>query len=82
MSGMAALAERAVPYLDKKMEEDYRSLLRYKADMKAQHISYFEAQYLTCARSSLAFPQTAFRQMQRLFTRSRRSNTGLLSIRM
>ncbi len=44
-SRMAAMAERAVPYVDRKMEEDYRSLLRYKADMKAQHISYFEAQY-------------------------------------
>lgn len=43
---IAALAKRAVPYLDRKMEEDYRSLLRYKADLKTQHISYFEAQYL------------------------------------
>ncbi len=55
---MAAMAERAVPYLDRKMEEDYRSLLRYKADMKAQHISYFEAQYAYMRSFFVGIPQS------------------------
>ena len=43
--GVRSLAARAIPYLDRKMNEDYKALLRDKADMKAQQISYFDAQY-------------------------------------
>src|SRR5690606_20264217 len=43
---LAALAKRAMPYLDRKIVEDYKSLLRNKADMKAQQIGYIQAQFL------------------------------------
>lgn len=43
---MTTLAARAVPYLDRRMESDYRQLLKDKRDLKAQQIGNFEVQYL------------------------------------
>ena len=38
--------ERAIPYLDQRMKEDYQSLLRNKANLKAPQISVLQIQYL------------------------------------
>lgn len=38
--------ERAIPYLDQRMKEDYQSLLRHKANLKAPQISVLQIQYL------------------------------------
>ncbi len=40
------MIDKALPYLDREMEHDYRELLRRHADMKAQQIGNVEAQYL------------------------------------
>lgn len=40
------IASRALPYLDRMMEQDYRDLLKEKADLKAQQIGNFDVQYL------------------------------------
>ena len=36
----------ALPYLDKKIQEDYERLIRSKADLKKQQLSYLQIQYL------------------------------------
>jgi len=43
---LASLTERALPYLDRKMQESYKELIRRKANMKEQQIGYMEIQYL------------------------------------
>ncbi|MEO6830991.1 MAG: alpha-2-macroglobulin family protein [Chitinophagaceae bacterium] len=43
---MTSLAARAMPYLDRKMESDYRQLLKDKRDLKQQQIGNFEVQYM------------------------------------
>lgn len=40
------LVDKTIPYLDRKLKEDYENLVKSKADLSAQHISYFEIQYL------------------------------------
>lgn len=40
------IAGRAIPYLDRKLEEEYKELLRRKAKMKENHLSYTAVQYL------------------------------------
>jgi len=36
----------AIPYLDRKIKEDYDNLIKYKANLKLQNISYTQVQYL------------------------------------
>ncbi len=36
----------ALPYLDKKIQEDYERLIKSKADLKKQQLSYLQVQYL------------------------------------
>lgn len=40
------IVDRAIPYLDKKLKEDYDNLLRYKTDLKQNNLGYIEIQYL------------------------------------
>ncbi|PZF72833.1 alpha-2-macroglobulin family protein [Taibaiella soli] len=40
------LLNKTLPYLDRKLKEDYDQLVKSKADLTAQNISYFEIQYL------------------------------------
>ncbi|MFQ5335272.1 MAG: alpha-2-macroglobulin, partial [Flavobacteriales bacterium] len=37
---------KAVPYLDNRLRDDYRWLIRHKLDMKKNHLSYTQIQYL------------------------------------
>lgn len=37
---------KAIPYLNKRLEEDYKNLIRYKADLKKNNIGYLQIQYL------------------------------------
>jgi uncharacterized protein YfaS (alpha-2-macroglobulin family) len=41
-----AIVDKAVPYLDKKIKEDYDDLIKYKAKLKDNHLSYIQIQYL------------------------------------
>lgn len=41
-----SIVEKAIPYLDKKIKEDYDYLLRYKIKLKDNNLSYFAIQYL------------------------------------
>lgn len=45
-SKMKAITALAVPYLDRKIKEDYDNLIKYKADLKKQQIGYVQIQYL------------------------------------
>lgn len=45
-NNMAEIAEKALPYLDRKMKEDYDYLVKSKANLEKQHIGYYEVQYL------------------------------------
>lgn len=40
------IVDKAVPYLDKKIKEDYDDLTRYKAKLSENHLSYIQIQYL------------------------------------
>lgn len=41
-----AIIQKAIPYLDNKIKEDYEELKKYKADMTKQQIGAFQIQYL------------------------------------
>ncbi|MBK7562449.1 MAG: alpha-2-macroglobulin [Chitinophagaceae bacterium] len=43
---LKALLSTAIPYLDRKIKEDYDYLIKYKANLKQQHIGYTQIQYL------------------------------------
>jgi uncharacterized protein YfaS (alpha-2-macroglobulin family) len=40
------ILEKALPYLDDEMSEDYKNLIKYKADLTKQQLSYTQVQYL------------------------------------
>jgi hypothetical protein len=40
------IIDKAVPYLDKKIKEDYDDLIKYKSKLSDNHISYIAIQYL------------------------------------
>jgi hypothetical protein len=41
-----AIAQRAMPYLDARLKEEYDNLIRYKADLKKDNLSSIAIQYL------------------------------------
>ncbi len=43
---LKAILTTAIPYLDRKIKEDYDYLIRYKVNLKQQHIGYTQIQYL------------------------------------
>ena len=43
---LKAILSTAIPYLDKKIKEDYDYLIKYKANLKSQNIGYTQIQYL------------------------------------
>ncbi len=40
------IIDNAIPYLDKKIKEDYDNLIKYKAKLKDNHLGSFQVQYL------------------------------------
>lgn len=40
------IVEKALPYLDYQLNEDYKNLIRYNADLSKQQLSYTQVQYL------------------------------------
>lgn len=40
------IIDKAVPYLDKKIKEDYDNLIRYKAKLSSNNLSFIQIQYL------------------------------------
>lgn len=43
---LKAILATAIPYLDKKIKEDYDYLIKYKSNLKLQNIGYTQIQYL------------------------------------
>ncbi len=43
---LKAILSTAIPYLDKKIKEDYDYLIKYKVNLKQQNIGYTQVQYL------------------------------------
>ena len=43
---LKAILLTAIPYLDRKIKEDYDYLIKYKANLKSQNIGYTQIQYL------------------------------------
>ena len=41
-----AILAKAIPYLDKKLKEDYDNLLKYKTNLKSYNTGYMQIQYL------------------------------------
>ena len=46
---LAAIVKKALPYLDRKLKEDYDDLVKSKADLNKQHPSYLQVHIYTCA---------------------------------
>ncbi len=53
--GIEAILEKAIPYLDKRIQEDYQNLVKYKTDLKSYVPGPVELQYLY-ARSFFSRP--------------------------
>ncbi len=45
-SKVKAMVDKAVPYLDKRIKEDYDELLRYKSNLKSNNLDYIVIEYL------------------------------------
>ena len=43
---LKALLSTAIPYLDRKIKEDYDNLIKYKVNLNQQNIGYIQVQYL------------------------------------
>jgi len=41
-----AIVDKAIPYLDKKIKEDYDELVKYKSNLKLNHLGYIAIEYL------------------------------------
>lgn len=74
-TAIAAILQKALPYLDRKMKDDYDGFLKSKTDLKKQHVGYLHIQYLYM-RSFFAdtpIPQASinavnyFRQQAKMF---------------
>ncbi len=40
------IIDKAIPYVDARLKEDYQALIKYKADLKKQQVSYTQIHYL------------------------------------
>ena len=79
----------AIPYLDKKIKEDYDNLVKHKADLKNQNIGYLEIQYLYMRsffpeQKIAAASQTAFnfyrKQSQQFWTKQNKYAQGMTAL--
>lgn len=68
--GIDAILEKAVPYLDKRIQEDYNNLVKYKTDLKSYVPGPVELQYLY-ARSFFNRPVPAASQKAYQYYRDR-----------
>ena len=46
IQSLNSILKTAIPYLDRKIKEDYDNLVKHKADLKKQNVGYMEIQYL------------------------------------
>ncbi len=46
LKDIMGIVKKALPYLDKKIKEEYDNLIKYKADLKKNNLSYTATQYL------------------------------------
>ncbi|HVG14542.1 MAG TPA: alpha-2-macroglobulin family protein, partial [Chitinophagaceae bacterium] len=45
-ASILSILEKALPYLDQKIKEDYEGLIKVKGDLKKQQVGYMQIQYL------------------------------------
>ena len=72
---LKSILNTAIPYLDRKIKEDYDNLVKYKADLKKENIGYSEIQYLYMRSffSEIKIPQASqtaynyYRKQSQLF---------------
>ncbi|MFT3846848.1 MAG: alpha-2-macroglobulin family protein [Lacibacter sp.] len=79
----------AIPYLDKKIKEDYDNLIRYKANLKNNNLSYTAIQYLYMRSFFKNIPVTAasqkaynyyFKQSQQYWLQQSRYMQGMIAL--
>lgn len=84
-----SILRTAIPYLDKKIQEDYQRLIRNKANLKLQHISYIEVQYLYMRSffPEVAVPQASqaaynfyLKQAGEFWTKQNRYMQGMIAL--
>ncbi len=83
------IIKEAVPYLDKKIKEDYDYLIKHKANLKLQQINYIQIQYLymrsffpeiQVSKSAKAAYDYYFRQAGQFWTKQTRYMQGMLAL--
>jgi uncharacterized protein YfaS (alpha-2-macroglobulin family) len=88
-SKVRVILQSALPYLDRKMKEEYDNLVKYKTDLKQDNLSYTVVQYLYM-RSFFSSPavlqgaQTAFsyykEQAQKYWLKKSRYMQGMIAL--
>ena len=88
-SELQSILKSAIAYLDKKIKEDYDYLIKYKAKLSLQNISYIHAQYLYMrsffpAYTIPAASQTAYnyyrKQSQQFWTKGNKFMQGMTAL--
>jgi hypothetical protein len=83
------ILKTAIPYLDKKIKDDYDELIKYKTNLKTYESSYSEIQYLYMRSFFMEYPvakvsQTAvdyFRKQSQLFwTKQNKYMQGMIAL--
>lgn len=86
---LASILETALPYLDRKLKEDYDYLVKHKADLKKQQASNIQTQYLYMRSFFPEKPvfqasQTAYafyrRQLQQHWMKGNKYNQGMAAL--
>jgi len=89
ISDLLSIIRTAIPYLDKKIKQDYDNLKKYKADLSKQQIGYSEIQYLYMRSFFLNHPvlqdaQTAYafyqKQAAQFWTKQNKYAQGMTAL--
>jgi hypothetical protein len=71
-----AILAKAIPYLDKKLKEDYDNLLKYKTNLKSYNTGYMQIQYLYMRSFFKDVPVAAASKTVTTTTTNKHSSTG------
>jgi hypothetical protein len=88
---LKSILSAAIPYLDRKIKEDYDNLVKNKADLSKQQIGYIEIQYLYMRSffPEYAVPQASqtaynfyYGQAQKFWTKQNKYAQGMIALAM
>ncbi|MGZ5190235.1 MAG: alpha-2-macroglobulin family protein, partial [Flavisolibacter sp.] len=89
VDNLNSILNTSLPYLDKKIKEDYDNLVKRKADLKKQQVGYYEIQYLYMRsffpeNKIAAASQTAYnfykKQSQQFWVKQNKYMQGMIAL--